>query len=166
MLGQVGRASPRSRNDRTVRNTVGLNFLCVLGAVPAQFNDSTLISRFGNVLVRSGGRTGGLSWPSIQLCRRKAQSYLPILLRTCDLVIGTGVVERVFLPRMFATNCSRMQELRGGSDQLLSLYLRNVAQVVTGQAHCHSVGFRPHELVVPANPDGTAETAVSEVDRF
>src|SRR6516162_4462125 len=57
----------------------------------------------------------------------------------CDAVIRTEVMEHVFLPRLFATNCLAL--LRSGGHLVMSTpyhgYLKNLALAVTGKLESH-----------------------------
>jgi len=121
-------------------NSVVADLGCGNGAVLAQFLDSNL-DLHGLEISQSGLARGQKAYPGIQFSYADLTSDLSShpLAGKCDVVISTEVVEHVFLPRIFATNCSRMLKPRGRL--IVSTpyhgYLKNVVLAVTGQLDGH-----------------------------
>jgi 2-polyprenyl-3-methyl-5-hydroxy-6-metoxy-1,4-benzoquinol methylase len=113
---------------------------CGNGAVLAQFLNYGF-DLHGLEISHSGLEQGQKAYPGIQFSYADLTSDLSShpLAGKCDVVISTEVVEHVFLPRIFATNCIRMLKPRGRF--IVSTpyhgYLKNVALASTGKLDRH-----------------------------
>ena len=130
----------RAELQNLPHGTVVADLGCGNGALLAEFR-TYAFELYGIDMSTSGISHGRRAYPGIhfQVADLTADLSGLDVAGKCDVVISTEVVEHVFLPRLFLSNCYKM--LKPNGRLILSTpyhgYLKNLALAVTGRMESH-----------------------------